>query len=275
MTGVQTCALPILPLSTVILFAEILLITVSWWPLAATYTGKLIYWLIWLMNYIITACNGFYFSLIDKIYATAFSTWLLYAFVISICSCILYKNKTMFRLALMCLLAFALLHAYAKFKLQHQQKIIIYNVPQHKAVDFVYKDHNYFVGDSILQVDGLLQNFHLKPARVALQLNPSVAFADIIHYGIYWQYAGKKCLFIDSSIKLVSLAQKMNVDILLISKNPKIKIADIVTAIKPGIIVFDASNSLWRIENWKKECEQLLLRCYSVAEQGAFILEIN
>ena len=265
----------VVPLSTFILFAEILLIAVSWWPLAATYTGILIYWLIWLMNDIITACNGFYFSLIDKIYATAFSTWLLYAFVIAICSWMLYKNKMMFRLALPCLLAFTMLHAYAKFKLQHQQKIIIYNVPQHKAVDFVYKDHNYFVGDSIMQVDGLLQNFHLKPARVALQLIPSVAFADIIHTGMYWQYAGKKCLFIDSTIKLAPLAQKINVDILLISKNPKIKIADIVVAIKPGIIVFDASNSLWKIENWKKECEQLLLRCYSVAEQGAFILEIK
>ena len=263
----------VVPLSTVILFAEIFLITVSWWPAVADYIGKLIYWLIWLMNYIITTCNSFYFSLIDKMYATAFSTWLLYAFVMAICSWMLYKNKMMFRLALTSLLAFTMLHAYAKFKLQHQRKIIIYNVPQHKAVDFIYKDQHYFVGDSILQVDGVLQNFHLKPARVALQLNPSAVFTDIIHNGMYWQYAGKKCLFIDSAIILAPLAQKINVDILLISKNPKIKIADIVTAVKPSIVILDASNSLWKIENWKKECEQLLLRCYSVPDQGAFILE--
>ncbi|MEP6711668.1 MAG: hypothetical protein ABJA37_04585, partial [Ferruginibacter sp.] len=192
---------------------------------------------------------------------------------IALCSWMLYKNKMMFRLGLASLLAFTMLHAYAKFRLLRQQKIIVYNVPQHMAVDFIFKDQHYFVGDSILQVDGVLQNFHLKPARVALQLNPAGAFSNLIHNGMYWQFAGKKCLFIDSTIKFYPLAQKLNVDILLISKNPKISIADITAAVNPGIVIFDGSNSLWKIGNWKKECEQLLLRCHSVAEEGAFILE--
>ncbi|MEO6538473.1 MAG: ComEC/Rec2 family competence protein [Ferruginibacter sp.] len=265
----------VVPLSTIILFAEIFLIAISWWPGAAFYAGRLIYWLIWLMNYIITICNNFYFSLIDKIYATAFSTWLLYAFVLATCYWLLYKNKIIFRLGLVSLLAFTMLHAFAKFRLQQQQKIIIYNVSKHRAIDFVHKNKYHFIGDSILQVDGVLQNFHLKPARVALQLEASGAFNNLEHHNKLWHYAGKICLFMDSSIVLAPLKQKIRVDILLISKNPNLHIADITTAVTPAIVVLDASNSLWKIENWKKECEQLLLRCHSIPEKGAFILDVE
>jgi competence protein ComEC len=39
--------------------------------------------------------------------------------------------------------------------------------------------------------------------------------------------------------------------------------------------VFDASNSLWKIGQWQKECEELHLRSYSVPDKGAFVLTEN
>jgi len=44
---------------------------------------------------------------------------------------------------------------------------------------------------------------------------------------------------------------------------------------KPNCIVFDASNSLWKIQKWKKDCEALNLRFHSVPEQGAFVLDLK
>ena len=35
-------------------------------------------------------------------------------------------------------------------------------------------------------------------------------------------------------------------------------------------IIFDSCNYLWKINEWKKQCEQLHLRHYSTSEQGAF-----
>ena len=52
-----------------------------------------------------------------------------------------------------------------------QQKLIVYNVPQHRAIDFADGNHYRFTGDSALLEEGLLQNFHLKPGRIAQQLN--------------------------------------------------------------------------------------------------------
>ncbi|MBS1495320.1 MAG: ComEC family competence protein [Bacteroidetes bacterium] len=263
----------IVPLSTLVLFAEIFLVAVSWQPFIAALVGKVCYGLLWLMNFIITTFNSFSFSVLDKIYATSLSTWLLYGLVFGCCAWLLYKIKTALLCSMICAIAFVTLQFYATYSKMHQQKIIVYNVPRYQAVDFVYKNKFYFVGDSLMQLDAVLQNFHLKPSRVLFQTDKADTLEALYHKNLYWQLGNKKCIFINSSLKLQPVFKKIKVDMLLISKNPAIKIEDITNAISPSVVVFDASNSLWKIENWKKECEHLLLRFHSTPAQGAFIMD--
>ena len=264
------------PLSTVILFAEIFLIAFSWINIVGVYAGKLISLLVWLMNYIIQTCNDFSYSRWNNIFSNVLSTWLLYAIVIGICCWVLYKNKPMFRITLFSLFSFTILQAYTKFKLYQQKKMIVYNVPRCSAVDFISGNKYFFYGDSILQQDGLLQNFHLKPTRISMQLDKKVEHLNgLQHQNKYWQFYNKKIILIDTIVFYEPMANRLNVDMLIISKNPAIKIAAIITAIKPSIILFDSSNSLWKIANWKKECLALALPCFSIPEQGAFVLDIE
>ncbi|HSN61806.1 MAG TPA: hypothetical protein VLR49_12780, partial [Ferruginibacter sp.] len=148
--------------------------------------------------------------------------------------------------------------------------MVIYNVAKHRAIDFIFRNNHFFVGDSALKEPGLLQNFHLKPARIAMQVtNAATHLPSLSHKNFYWQFVDKKIILIDSSIVFEPADTIIPIDLLLISHNPSVKIKELVLAVKPAIVVFDASNSLWKIEKWKKECEELLLRCHSVAEQGA------
>jgi hypothetical protein len=65
------------------------------------------------------------------------------------------------------------------------------------------------------------------------------------------------------------------IEVLLISQNPNIKLVNIVNVVVPKIVVFDGSNSLWKIAKWKKECEALNLQCFSTREQGAFVYDLK
>ena len=69
-------------------------------------------------------------------------------------------------------------------------------------------------------------------------------------------------------------AQKINIDYIIISKNPKLFIPKLAEVFNAGIYVFDASNPMWKIEKWKKDCEELHLRFHSVPEQGAFVTDL-
>ncbi|HMJ46228.1 MAG TPA: ComEC/Rec2 family competence protein [Ferruginibacter sp.] len=264
------------PLSTIILFSEIFLLAFSAIPFAGIYAGKAIAWMIGLMNSIIRFFNGLPYSLIDNIYADIFTTWLLYGLILFLGGWLFYKNKLYLKLSLMALLTFTAVYVHSKIKIIHQQKIIVYNIPHYSAIDFIYRTGYHFYGDSILDKKGMLRNFHLRPARIAFQLeSQKSSIKDLCNKGVLWQFFGTKIMIVDSAYKFNPRIQTIPVDMLIISKSPKIKIGSLLETIAPSVVVLDASNSLWKIAQWKKECEQLHLPCHSVPEKGAFILNVE
>jgi competence protein ComEC len=262
------------PLSTAILFAEIALVISAAFPPLAILLGKFIYVLTWCMNALIEFFNKLPFSLMDKIYATAFTTWALYGFVFLLSAALLRRHKTLLKISFGFLFLFAGVWAYGKVKLTQQKKIIIYNVSRHTAIDFVSNNKYWFYGDDAFKVDGALQNFNLKPARVSMQVEESRdTLKALTNSGRLWQFYNKKIMIINSAVQFEAAISKLKIDVLLICNKPKINISDVAIAITPTIIVFDASNSLWKIAQWKKECDELHLQYFITGEQGAFILD--
>ncbi len=264
------------PLSTVILFAEILLIFLSSISVVGALLGKFIYVLTWFMNIIIDKCNNLPLSLIDKIYATPTTTAVLYLFVFAAAAGCLQFNKKLIMISLLFFSFFIGIWSYGKINLIQQKKIIIYNVSRHTAIDFVAADKYFFLGDEEFKTDGALQNFNLKPARISLQVNQSRdTLKSIQHSKILWQFYSKKIMIIDTTLSFASIQNKIKVDVLLITKNANVDISNITSSVMPRCIVFDASNSLWKIAQWKKQCSLLHLPYFTTAEQGAFILDVK
>ena len=265
----------LVPFSSLILFAEIILVALAWIHVVNLYWGKLIWWLVWLMNKIILWFNDLPFSVMDGISLSVLSTLLLYSFVITISYWLIIKNKTAFKLSLFAFLLFTILTGYTNWERRDQKKLIVYNVPQHQAVDFIEGNQFRFIGDSVLTVKGMLANFHLKPARIALQLNTKVnSLATLYQQDHLFFFHDKKILVIDTPIIPEPAGQKFNVDYIIVSKDPKLYIPQLAKVFNCRQYIFDGSNSLWKIANWKKDCEQLHLPCYSVPEQGAFVVDL-
>jgi competence protein ComEC len=82
-------------------------------------------------------------------------------------------------------------------------------------------------------------------------------------------------VLIDQSLSFEPPAQKIDVDIIVISKSPTLYMEHVAKIFNCGQVVFDASNSLWKIANWKEGCDKLNLRHHSIPEQGAFVLDIE
>ena len=88
------------------------------------------------------------------------------------------------------------------------------------------------------------------------------------------QYFGKKIVLIDKPYSFKS-PMKISVDMIVISHNPKVNIADLANTFDCAQYVFDGSNSMWKINRWKRACDSLHLRQYSTTDNGAYILKIN
>lgn len=264
------------PLSTIILFLEIFLLVLSPWSDGAAFTGKIIDWLIYIMNQIIQYIAYWPYSLLDNIYADGFTTLLLYVIVIFAGSWLIVKRKTYFYYVLTAILLFTTLHAVARIQLKKQKKIVVYNIPKLQGIDFIYQDKCFFYGDSALQSGGSLHDIKLKNSRTALQIkNEQLNVSGFSNSGLIKTFFGKKIMIVDSSVNFLPQNRKIPIDLLIISKNPNCSIAAITKVVQPAQIILDASNSLWKISKWKKECEAITLPCFSTAEQGAFICDIN
>jgi competence protein ComEC len=264
-----------IPLSTVALWGCIILVFVSPVHLIALYLGKGVSASIWLLNHIVLLINGIPFSLWDGISLSVTGTIILYMVFIFFLYWLIKKNMTAFKLGVLSSLVLAGMIAVEKWNLSHQEKIIVYNVPSYKAIDFVDGNRYQFVGDDDLARDGLLQNFHLKPGRISLMLNNKEEnLATLYRHNNFYQFHNKRILIIDSAVVYIPLAEKMYVDYIIISKNPKIFISKLAAVFNCNIYIFDASNSLWKIDKWKYGCEELHLQFYSVPEQGAFVTDL-
>ncbi len=264
------------PLSTVILFAEIFLMCFSWLEVVAVFAGKIIYFLIGLMNRIIVYCNSLSWSSTDQIYADVSTCLAMYAVVALAAGWLQYRHRTMLKSMLAATTILASLHLYADVKSLQQSKLVVYNISKTQAIDFIEANSFYFIGDSTVNGSGPSYNFHIKPARIDFQArhakdarlvyNPSSGLAV---------FKGRRILIIGKSIAYETLLKKLPIDVLIISRNPTLKISGLLSALDPRLVVFDASNSLWKIEQWKKECSALLLPFHSVPEQGAFVAELH
>ena len=261
------------PLSTAILYAEIALIALSWIPYLGIYLGKIVGWMVWGMNKYIVWVSHLSYALWDKIPATVLSTGLLYIVVIGLSMWLINKNKSALKLALLCLLGFTILIAYNDWQVKNQHNIIVYNVQQHQAIDFVEGNTYQFIGDSILSTAGIAQNFSLKPSRLALQLNEMVDSLTKIPGKLFYQVNNKKIILIANTLQFEPVQQKIAVDLIIISKNPKLYMAQLESIFDCKQYVFDASNSLWKINQWKKECKALHLNFHSIPTEGALVYD--
>ena len=263
------------PLSTIILFTEIALVALGWMPFAGLYLGKLTGWLVALMNKIILSVNTISFSVWDNISASVLSTWLLYVVVIGLAAWLMTKQKRLLQFSLCSLLAFVIQNAYQHWQFKNQQQLIVYNVPQYQAIDISEGNRYLFTGDSAVATKGILQNFHLKPARTALQLNQRAdSLPSVFCQSPFYQIGNKRILVIDKPLVFEPLQQKINVDIIIISKSPKLYIPQLAAVFSCKQYVADASNSLWKIDKWKKDCEGLHLQLHSIPEEGAFVMDL-
>jgi competence protein ComEC len=157
--------------------------------------------------------------------------------------------------------------------LNRQQKIIIYNIPQHNAIDFISGKKYAFVCDSALLRDEYLKNFNLKPSRTLHRIKPENNLADLYISHPFIQFAGKKILIIDKPFKFES-PSKIRLDLIIVSHNPRLYISELAKVFDCKKFVFDASNSTWKINQWKKDCDSLHLRHHSTPDKGAFEMNL-
>ena len=257
-----------------VLYAEILLLIVSSIPYVALYVGKLIAWSIGFMNDFIVRVDNLPSSVWGGIQISIIQAILLYLTIAFFAAWLINKYIKGFIIGLISFTLFIAFRSIDLIQKNEQQKLVVYNVPQHAAIDIIDGRHYCFLGDDTLRQDGFLRSFHLKPARVLNRVSETDSLENILIQNNIITSSCKRIIIIDKPINPVNIDKKIKVDAIILTKNPKVYLSQLSQVFDCQQYISDGSNPDWKIRFWKKDADSLHLRLHSTAQQGAFVMDL-
>lgn len=259
------------PISSAALLGEIAICALAWLTPVAKIIGMITRGLIWLMNSYIERLETISFSLWNGFSINIFQTILLLVAATTFCFWFMDKKKWMLWFCIGSLLLFTTLRSLSFFEAYNQKKLIVYNVPGYSAMDVIVGRTYNFIGDSVLLFDDFTRNFHIQPSRILHRIEQSQHLPICCKE---FNFFNKKIAIIDSTTYLIAAKRKQTIDILILCKNPKLYISDLLKTFVIRQIVIDGSVPRWKARLWKNDCDSLHIHCFDVSEKGAFVMNL-
>ncbi|RYZ28670.1 MAG: ComEC family competence protein [Chitinophagaceae bacterium] len=256
------------PLSSVILLGEIILCGLFFLQPVASFIGSILNQLIYWMNSYVEQLDALPFAVWNFLSINIVQTVLLLVFAISGCYWLMEKQRRFAWTALGSFAFFMLIRAASFTDAFDQKKLVVYNVPKHTAIDVIQGRNFSFVGDTSLLYDDFARNFHLQPSRILHRITPQEMDAGIRCFHLN----EKSIVVIDDFFPFVTANPKPTVDLVVLSKNPKLYISQLTNAFTVKQVVIDGAVPAWKAALWKKDCDSLKIPCYNVGEEGAFVM---
>jgi competence protein ComEC len=257
------------PLSTVAIYGEILLLLVASLGMFATWVGKGLQLLIMIMNGSVKWLGDLPGALIKDIHCSLLQAALLYLFLTGAALLFMIRWRPGLWLALISCWGYLVLQAGWETSCRQQRLMVIYNVTGYTAIDCINGREARFTGqDTIFRQAAGVQ---ISATRQYLGVEPG-AVMGFNQYGRYISFLGKQLVIIDSILPAGPMGSRFRVDYVFLNNNPHVNIPAIMTCYDSHCIVAGAANSRKRIQQWKEECHAAGINFYSIPEQGALIV---
>lgn len=262
------------PLSGFILYGELFLLLVHKLIFVNEFTGKMISFLIHQLNQLIENTHRLPFAVTGNISFSLTQALMLYGVLIGFTAWINTKKPIALIGTLTALSAIYCMRAISVIEQKQQHKLVVYNIPRMQAMDIIEGRNLLFRGSLQLQHNTRLANYHLAPARLFFGISNPAQLKYTQIAGSIIAGSRKTILVIDRALTGPLPAEKIPVDIIILSGNPRLHLSQLTQRFICAQYIFDSSNPLWKIQYWKKDADSLHLRHHTISEQGAFEVDL-
>jgi competence protein ComEC len=249
----------VIPIATVVLILGIitLVLNFAYLPLALLF-GKIISFLVDLMNQYIHFLSSFGNSIIKNITFTPILAISLYIIILTFIYWIYNPRNNRFIYVLSFVFLFQLIYFFTKKDLANKQELIVFNNKESIISVFDSNAIKVYSNDSLITTNTSLQEY--KTAK----FNPKTKFFPLENL-IFFK--NKKILVVDENgIYKTSIKP----DVVIIRQNSRINIERLIRTTKPSIIVADKSNSYTSLKRWKATCIKYKIPFHAIAEKGFY-----
>ncbi len=255
----------IIPLTTIILYACIVLLLVSPFPVIAEQVGWLTKHCIAFTNWLVKQVESIPYAYVNGLQIEIIQSIFMYVFFIAIIYYFINRNIILLKTAILSLIIFISIHVFQNFSLYKQQKLIVYSISKGTAIGlFQGSNASYFLDSTMLSNKEKFK-FHLQQ-NIWKNRTSTI---DTIAINKNWQV-------VNVAGKSIVLSGKGNADVktpdLLIIRYP-IK-DEQLSNINPKQIIINGSLSLYTAKRIEEYCIRKNISFYNVSNSGAFQLSL-
>ena len=274
----------IIPFSGFILGTALFLILFSSVPFLSWILVKLFSFEISFIYYIVEFVEKLPYALISNIHfdmiQAVLVTIIILGFSIGIVNAgrrIVYFSSVM----LILFLCYSSVDLYAHSK---QQQWIVYNINnKYSGIEFITGKESFLYTTEFVLVDTASKKFSTEGFRNSKRLSQmnefdikdSTRVAPVFKKGNFFKFSDDRILVCNSDHIKHKSDKKVQLDYLVLTGNPKVRVGELQTQFEFHTLIIDASNSNYRINQWRNECDSLGLSYHDVKSSGAFVKEIK
>lgn len=265
----------VIPISFAVLVLGLFLLAIAAVPYVNVATGWLLETSVKLLNGCVVIIDGLPFSVVSHVRISAVQAFLLTGIVIVALLLVQLKKFAYFRILCVLTVLFALCDWYYLAS-SNDEKMIIYNVRGHSALDICADGMAYFFADSVLGADPRKQRLHIEPHRILMDADD---VADAASLPISRKLEGGTLIAWRHLVILIITGNRFNprttppVDVVVIANNA-VRDVDKLTHLYAGaVFVFDSSNTFAYAKRMVARVEAA--RAHSVLHDGPFELTID
>jgi len=253
-----------IPLSSLILLSEIALCVFWQVGIPVNAIANIINTLITFLNNYIHYMEKIPFGMIKHIYIGVSSILLMYGLIFV--AYMLCKKYNSINLKLFCwsLLLFSTTHFLETAIHYQKNRIIVLDIPNHSCIVVQHGKEAVILGDNPLFLN-----------RVKFdEIKEQIGYAFWIKKFQLKKLPQKPCIITLQANQLIGPSKIPHIPITILSGNPRLHLNDLTHLINENnMIIIDHSNKVWKIRQWEKEADKLLLPFNSIAEKGPYLLE--
>lgn len=283
----------VIPFASILIYMAVILFAFSWAGPVATFLASLLKYTVLALNSVVKWIEALPHAVTENLYLDVFQVAVIYLMLFTLAFFLIMK-KPAFLFSFLFLSVLLLVEIIVK-KTDHlsSERIIVYNIKGRSAYNFIDGDYNLLfysidTADNSSNAEKIIESNWLKEGlnreRVIYTdfLRSDNTLSKFIGMGNpqlcvrngFIQFGNYRILVVDKYFKANSSKDgPIGVDVVIIRDNPKISSAELLGCVKPGIIIFDSSNTRYYTGKCSESFVKEGLRVHDVTTDGAFIVD--
>ncbi|NCC73777.1 MAG: ComEC family competence protein [Sphingobacteriia bacterium] len=280
----------VIPLVWLIVYTGIItLVTAAVLEVFAPLITKLLYYQVFMLNISVEYINRLPFAKIEGLVLTFTGVILIYLIIILITR-FLVKKEGKYGVAILGLsVIFTAGLLYQKAQVLTQEKLVIYKINGHSAMDMFFGHKAIALADSSLMTNLSAINFNTEANRIYSGIK-QIKFLNfnqlcddtkqlygfpLVSFSPHFLMAGQtRIAIIDANFPCLQPEKPLTTDVVILRNNPKINIIQLTTILDAGLMVFDSSNDYFEVKKWKNYCDNHGFSYWDIREKGAFVRDL-